>query len=239
MKNWIGPVGILVLCLAALVLVAAVIGMRPSRPNPAPSSRPLDVEAVRAGADLGDARAQRQLGEFYAHREGVAPNYAEGAKWYRRAAEQGDADGQAALGELCQAGQGVPKNLAEAGSWFHLAARQGNARAQYSLAFMYETGRGFPQDQAEAARWYRLAAEQGMPLAQYDLGQRYDLGVGLPVDRVEALKWLSLAAAQGQTDALDRRDKVRSKMTRKEIVEAKKRIARFSPSHPPAPSKSD
>jgi TPR repeat protein len=138
---------------------------------------------------------------------------------------------------LYQAGQGVSKNLAEASSWFHLAARQGNARAQYSLAFMYETGRDLPQDQVQAAKWYRLAAERGLPLAQFDLGQRYDLGVGVPLDRVEALKWLSLAAAQGQTDAVERRRKVKSKMTRKEIIEAQSRVARFSPSLLAAPPK--
>jgi TPR repeat protein len=93
---------------------------------------------------------------------------------------------------------------------------------------MYETGRGLPQDQVQAAQWYRLAAEQGDAVAQYDLGQRYDLGVGVPVDRVEALKWLTLAAEQGQTDAVARRDKIKSKMTRKEISEARSRVASFS-----------
>jgi TPR repeat protein len=79
---------------------------------------------------------------------------------------------------------------------------------------------------------YRLAAEQGDAVAQYDLGQRYDLGLGVPMDRVEALKWLTLAAAQGQTDAAARRDRIKSKMSRQEISEARSRAASFSTNRP-------
>jgi hypothetical protein len=227
MKKRIGPLGIIVLCLALLFLIVGFPASQRSRDSASPARQPTDVASLRVRAERGEAGAQCELGRFYACGRGGIGNYAEAAKWYRRGAEQGNADAQAALGELYQAGQGVSKNLAEAGKWFLCAARQGNVRGQYSLAFMCETGRGLPQDQVQAAKWYRLAAEQGDPLAQYDLGQRYDLGVGVPVDRVEALKWLTLAAAQGQTDAAERLEKVKSKLTRKEISEAKSHIASF------------
>jgi TPR repeat protein len=228
MKKWIGLVGILLLFLVALSVMTGFRVLHHRRDQGRSVRPPINVASIRSKADTGDAQAQWELGEIYARGDGVTRSYKEAAIWYRRAAEQGSAEARAALGELYQAGQGVSKDLAEASKWFQLAASQGNVRGQYSLGFMYETGRGLAQDQVQAAKWYRLAAEQGEPVAQYDLGQRYDLGVGVPVDRVEALKWLTLAAAQGQSDAAETREKVKSKMTRKEISEAKSRVASFS-----------
>jgi TPR repeat protein len=188
---------------------------------------PVDVDAVRTKAEGGDAAAQAKLGSLYAKGQGVTNSYAQAAKWFRLAAEQGNAEAQAGLGELYEAGQGVPKDFSQALKLYRLAADKGNAGAQYTMGFLFEAGRGVPQNQAEATRWFRLAAEQGDPLSQYDLGQRYDLGVGAPVDHVEALKWLDLAAAQGQKDSAARYDQVKSKMSREEISEAKRRAASF------------
>jgi TPR repeat protein len=197
-------------------------------PGAAPKS-PVDVTAVRAKADAGDAPAQAELGRLYAKGEGVTNSYKEAAKWFRLAAEKGNAEGQFGLGELCDAGQGVPKDSVEALKWYQLAAAQGNTGAQYNLGFIYESGRGVTQNQSEAAKWYRMAAEGGDPLAQYDIGQRYELGVGVKADRSEALKWFMLAVAQGQKDSIKRVDQIKSKMSREEIAEATRRVAAFSP----------
>ena len=54
--------------------------------------------------------------------EGVPSDYAEAAKWYRKAADQGDIEAQNELGSLYGTGQGVPKDYVEAYRWFELAA---------------------------------------------------------------------------------------------------------------------
>src|SRR3954454_1319801 len=57
--------------------------------------------------------------------QGVTQNYAEAARWFRKAAEQGNADAQNHLGVLYDHGKGVTQDHAEAARWFRKAAEQG------------------------------------------------------------------------------------------------------------------
>ena len=227
----------IVIALCAGAGVGVYIFSSPPTDEPRGVAKPsaIDPTAVLSKADSGDPVAEVQLARMYAKGEGVTNNYAEAAKWFRRAAEQTNADALVGLGELYEAGQGVPKDLQEAVKLYRQAAEQGNADGQYTLAFMYESGRGLRQSHVEAAKWYQKAAEQGQVLAQYDLGQRYVLGVGVPADQVEGLKWLILAAGHGQTDAATLRDKIKKQLTSSQVAEARRRAAEFSPrKQPPA-----
>src|SRR5260370_24656319 len=49
-------------------------------------------------AELGNPRAQTYIGFMYANGRGVAQNYIEAARWYRRAGEQGIPTAQYMLG---------------------------------------------------------------------------------------------------------------------------------------------
>jgi TPR repeat protein len=207
----------------------------PKAPPPA-VAKVVDVEAVKAKADAGDAEAQKALGECYSNGEGVKQSYAQAAQWYRKAADQGNAGAQAALGELYEAGQGVQRNEAEAAKWYRQAADQGYAPGQYSLAVLYLMGTGVRQDIAEALKWYRQAAEQGHALAQYNLGMRYKEGKGVAQDPVEAYKWLSLAAARGIQSATEVREALQQGMTREQIKEGQSRAASFTPKKPAPPA---
>jgi TPR repeat protein len=56
----------------------------------------------------------------------VAQDYAEAARWFRKAAEQGDAtEAQFRLGHMYYQGQGVPQDHAQAHMWFDLAISRG------------------------------------------------------------------------------------------------------------------
>src|SRR6516164_1217929 len=55
------------------------------------------LRLLRPFAEQGLAKAQIVVGVMYARGQGVAQNYGEAMKWYRRAADQGDAAGQTAL----------------------------------------------------------------------------------------------------------------------------------------------
>ena len=235
-KKALRIVGITSLIVLAGIAVAVWLQSRgPSAPPPA-VVKVVDVEAVKAKAEAGDAEAQRALGECYSNGQGVKPSYAQAAQWYRKAADQGNAGAQAALGELYEAGQGVKRNETEAAKWYRQAAEQGYAPGQFSLAVLYLMGTGVRQDIAEALKWYRQAAEQGHALSQYNLGMRYKDGKGVTQDPVEAYKWLSLAATRGVQSATEVREALQQGMTREQIKEGQSRAAAFAPKKPAPPA---
>ena len=69
----------------------------------------------------------------YFNGEGVAQNWKEAVRWYRKAAERGNAYAQFNLGLSYYYGEGISKNLDEALKWFRKAAEQGHADAQKKL----------------------------------------------------------------------------------------------------------
>lgn len=76
-------------------------------------------------AEQGDIRSQIDLGHAYKYGRGVAIDYAEAVKWYRRAAERDDAVAQIAhfnLGDMYRLGKGVKQNYVEAYKWYDLAS---------------------------------------------------------------------------------------------------------------------
>ena len=123
--------------------------------------------AVEVKAKQGNAGAQFMLGLCYANGEGVAKDYVEGMKWYRKAAEQGDAVAQFMLGGCYYQGEGVAKDFVEAVKWFRKAAEQGNAGAQYGLGVCYCDGEGAEKDYVEAYAWWNLASATNKNAAKY------------------------------------------------------------------------
>jgi len=82
---------------------------------------------LSARAEDGSAKAQFNLARLYANGDdGMPQDYAEAAKWYRKAALQGDAEAQAALGRLYANGQGVPQEDKEAYFWLSVAFEAAN-----------------------------------------------------------------------------------------------------------------
>ncbi len=71
--------------------------------------------------------SQNRLATMYSTGVGVTLDFAEAAKWYRKAADQGDTDAQNQLGSMYGNGQGVPQDNVEAYRWFDIAASGDNA----------------------------------------------------------------------------------------------------------------
>ena len=171
--------------------------------------------AATAGP-LEDAVAAYQRGD-----------YVTALRLWRPLAEQGDADAQFHLGVMYESGQGGLRNDAEAIKWYRKAAEHDDAVAQFNLGIMYAKGEGVSPNHAEAALWYRLAADHGLAGAQFNLGMMYVEGQGVPQDYVQAHMWLTLGAAQlpslgtnQRNTTVDARDRVASKMTPTQLVEA-------------------
>jgi hypothetical protein len=131
----------------------------------------------------------------------VRSDYAEAAKWWRKAADQGDAAAQSDLGWLYSSGQGVETNYAEAAAWYRKSAEQGNPNGQHWLGHCYLSGRGVAKDETEAFKWLREAAENGNIAAQGDLGRLYATGRGVEQDSAEAIRWYRKAAEVGLPSA--------------------------------------
>ena len=82
------------------------------------------------------------MAKKYESGEGVRLDFAEAAKWRRKAAEQGHAEAQFSLGMMYDIGLGVPKDYAEAAKWVRKAAEQGNADAKEWLEENAEERKG-------------------------------------------------------------------------------------------------
>lgn len=100
---------------------------------------------VRKAAELGDARAQYQLGIAYEKGEQVERNLEAAGEWLSRSARQHYADGQLAYGILLATnyGQGID-SLSEARRqqaqiWLSRAARAGLPDAQQYLDLLIKT----------------------------------------------------------------------------------------------------
>jgi len=222
---------------AAFHRVTGLLATRAAAPKGA--ALPGKFQEYQAKAEQGDAEAQFNLGFCYDDGRGVAKNYAEAVKWYRKAAGQNFAPAQFNLGYCYANGQGVAKNYDKAVKWFRKAAEQNYAPAQSNLGYCYDNGRGVAKDYVEAVTWYRKAAESGHTEAQLNLGCCYANGQGVVKDKVEAYAWFSMAA-KADSDAAKSRDLLRKELTPQQFTDAQKRMkelrwqiaAKFKPSTP-------
>jgi len=89
-------------------------------PNRVPHYR--RIEECKKAALSGDALAQSTLGDAYESGQyGLPQDYAESAKWYRKAAEQNLGAAQLKLGLCFSEGKGLEKNVVEGLMWISLA----------------------------------------------------------------------------------------------------------------------
>jgi TPR repeat protein len=70
----------------------------------------------------GDPQAQYELGRFFAEGPARREDFAEAARWFRRAAEQNHARAQSELARLYTKGLGVSQDYVRAYIWFDRAA---------------------------------------------------------------------------------------------------------------------
>jgi len=97
------------------------LGFRCVLVNESQSPEVSSLHDIRQKAEAGDAIAQLNMGIRYGKGEGVAQDWVEAAKWFRRAAEQGDKAAMRNLGLCYENGKGVPQNEEEAKKWYKKA----------------------------------------------------------------------------------------------------------------------
>ncbi len=117
----------------------------------------------KKAAEQGDELSQYRLGEMYYKGLGVAQNYAEALKVFRKFADR-RSDAKFYIGMMYRNGEGVEQNYGEAIKWLQKAAQLWSDAA-YELGVMYEKGIGIHKNLAEAIDWYRKAAASGQEKA--------------------------------------------------------------------------
>lgn len=161
----------------------------------------VDIEAIPAEAENGDALSQFELGLIYGIGHKAPPNYVEAAKWFRMAAKQGHARAQYYLGVMNAEGLGMTKDESEAVKWFRQSAETGDVRGEFGLGMAYAEGIGVSQNYKEAAKWFLKSAEQGDASAQHNLGVLPFRGDGVKSDTGEWVQWHLKSAEQGNLKA--------------------------------------
>ncbi|NOR63066.1 MAG: sel1 repeat family protein [Rhodobacteraceae bacterium] len=116
-------------------------------------------------ADVGDARAQSNIGVMYDNGDIVAEDDTEAVRWFTLSAEGGFDQGQFNLAQKYGEGAGVAQNWTIAIGWYQAAARQGHPYAQMALMQAYYFGNGATPDPAKAYMWMTIAAETGFATA--------------------------------------------------------------------------
>lgn len=171
-------------------------------PAPASSANPasapsLNIDAsLLAKANAGDATAEVQVGEQYAHAGATehfstvaAQDYQQAAAWYRKAAEQKSVDGALHLAALYRdGGNGFPRGMEQAAAWYLKAANQGDVGAQGTLGVLYSMGQGVAHDDVEAYFWLDIAASVKGPDQEKYAANRQMIGERITADELAAVQ---------------------------------------------------
>lgn len=153
-------------------------------------------------AKRGDSSAQNTIGVCYSKGNGVAQDYEEAVRWFRKAAENGNTLAQFNLGLSYDKGEGVDKDMSQAVYWYKKSAKSGNARAQFNLSCCYFQGEGVTKNISKGIELLKKSAEQGYVDAQYALGSCYEDGNGVKKDLNQSAYWYNMAAQQGDIAAM-------------------------------------
>ncbi|MRI52989.1 hypothetical protein D8770_03320 [Methylobacterium sp. DB1607] len=190
---------------------------------------PPALAKLKQDALDGDGAAVWEIASRQAEGRGVTRDLTVAARFYEKLAMAGYAPAQFKVGNAYEKGSGVTRDVEKAKAWYGRAADQGNIRAMHNLAVLHAenpAANGKP-DFTNAANAFRRAAEHGVRDSQYNLAVLYARGLGVGQDLVQSYLWFSAAAAQGDQEAGRKRDEVATKLSPKDLGEAKGLAAGF------------
>ena len=111
-------------------------------------------------ANLGDDRAQYNLGVMYRKGLGVPKNDNEAFGWFFLSANQGNILAKYALGNAYLKGEGINKNYLLAFKSYKYAGLKGHPMARLNIGNMYFSGLGINRNYPKAYLWWRFAEDQ-------------------------------------------------------------------------------
>lgn len=146
---------------------------------------PAGLEALRARAARGDARAELALAYLYRDGKGVPRDYAEAMRWAHRAADRGDADARDFVGWMYFDGLGVRRSPEIAAGYFKSAAGK-SAAAAWNLGQCYFAAQGVDHDVPKALETWKKAAAMGHGRSAATAAMVYLAGEGVAPDPTAA-----------------------------------------------------
>lgn len=164
-----------------------------------------DKKALNYLKDGGitDGKGMETIGTFYENGVGLAPNYTEALKWYKKAADAGLVEAMYRLGSCYEIGIGTSVNPEEAIAFYKKASDNKSGAAAYKLASLYMSGSLIPANQAKAVEYMHTAVENGRSDSANELGVIYLQGlVGQQADTVKAAQMFLQSAEMGNAEAM-------------------------------------
>ena len=164
-----------------------------------------DATALRADAERGNPWSQGRLGICYEHGiGGVAVDFEESLRWYRRAAASPHPLPWDVHNYACSLywGRGTSPDHTSAAQLFQRLANEGFAPSQTMLGYCYRRGHGVPYDAAKGFAWLKRAADAGYASAINSVGVSLRMGFGVGRDDVRAVECFRAAADAGDTSAM-------------------------------------
>ena len=159
----------------------------------------FEFNRTKEAAQLGDADAQFNLGQFYECGEGVKMDFDEAMYWYRKAADQGHIGAKNIFPEeqeeeLTEAE--IEQNAYYANQRIQNTSFTKPGEDEFGAARKYQNGDGVVKSSLKAVKFLKQADKKNHLLAQYNLGLIYQYDPELKDDK-EALKWYKKAAERG------------------------------------------
>ena len=162
----------------------------------------LNVSAIQALAEQGDADAQYKYGWELCNADLPKKDWGLPMHWFRKAAEQGHPKGLWKVG-----GSFEQIDNEQAVYWYRKSAEAGYPTAQWWLGVKYLIGDGVAQDYEQAYFWFKVAAEGGDPDASRELGAMCEIGEGVAQNWQHSSFWYKIAAIQCSDLLRDRSNK--------------------------------
>ncbi len=160
------------------------------------------ASCIKSRAELGDPKAQWNLGIMLTNGEGAPKDEAAGLKWLKKSAEQKFLDAEVTLGNLFLAGSSCcQQDYNEAMQWYFKAAGHASVELEESrknrllilhaisgLGYIYAKGKGLPSRMEEVIDLLS-SNTKGVPIPYY-LGYIFATGCdGQLVDEGKAVDW--------------------------------------------------
>ncbi len=100
--------------------------------------------------------------------QGGERDFAEAARWYRRAADRGNAAGQLSLARLYDRGQGIEADKIAAFRWYRLAASEEGVFRYPARTKAEKVGKALSEEEkARAEEWVRGWTAKGIWTRRY------------------------------------------------------------------------
>ena len=205
---------------------------------------PVEIKALLAAAEKGDARAQYEYGVAHYHAaaggggyviqvglNGGPPNPVEAAKWLLKSAEQGNSDACYSISKMYDTGVGMIKSGVESERWLRKAVQNSprkDGAPEYNMAVFYSEDRpDLPRNEREAAVWYRKAAAISavdapwIDSSRQALGAYYSKPKSADYNLTTSYAWWTIAALSGDEYSAKMRDSVESRLDQSKIQDGR------------------